>query len=72
MSRLVNAIKALAGYPPEIMEGSTRAFSFFSEFNFGKNQPKKNFDEGFNANTYVYSIINRIVNTATSILFIIE
>jgi len=72
MSRLVNAIKALAGYPPEIMEGSTRAFSFFSEFNFGKNQPKKNFDEGFNANTYVYSIINRIVNTATSIPIIIE
>lgn len=72
MGRITNAIKVLAGYPPEIMEGNARTFSFFSEFNFGQNKPKKNFDEGFNSNTYVYSIINRIVNTATSIPIIVE
>ena len=72
MGRFVNALKVLTGYPPEIMEGSLRTFSFFSVFDFGKNKPKKSFDEGFNTNTYVYSIINRIVNTATSIPIVVE
>lgn len=71
MSRVSKAWKVLTGNPPEIMEGS-RTFSFFSVFDFGKNKPKKSFDEGFNSNTYVYSIINRIVNTATSIPIIVE
>jgi HK97 family phage portal protein len=72
MGRITNAIKALAGYPPEIMEGNARAFSFLKEFDFGTNKPKKNFSEGFNANTYVYSIINRLANSATSIPILVE
>jgi len=72
MGRIINAIKALGGYPPEIMEGSTRSFSFFREFDFGKNKPKKNFTDGFDANTYVYSIINRIANSASSIKLVPE
>ena len=72
MGRITNAFKALVGLPPEIMEANTRAFSFFSEFNFGTNKPKKNFSEGFNANTYVYSIINRLANSATSIPILVE
>ena len=49
-----------------------RFMTILSDLGFGSNGMKTSINEGFNLNTYVYSIINRIAETGADIPIIIE
>lgn len=67
MGRITNALKALVSSPNYVMEGNTRVFNLLKNFSFGKGSIETSVKEGYNINTYVYSIVNAIANSATSI-----
>ncbi len=72
MSRFSYAVKSFINYK-NLNEDFERPFmTILSNIVFGKKSIKKVLKEGFSENTYVYSIINRISESAADIPIIIE
>lgn len=71
-SRLSLAVKALTS-PNQLDSNSERnILTVLNNFGFGDRSIKSTIDEGYASNTYVYSIINRIAESAADIPIIIE
>lgn len=67
MGRWTNAVKALLT-PDNYQQGSNDTFyTFFEGLKTGKKELRKSFSEGFDSNTYVYSIINKLATAASTI-----
>lgn len=74
MSRLKTAFKALIT-PENVYHDNGKHNSFYSFFEgltVGKKEMRNSFHEGFDANTYVYSIINKLATSAASIYIELE
>ncbi len=70
--RLNNAFKAFTGSPTQTEDFERRTLTILENLGFGKKGLKSVIDEGYSINTYVYSIINRIAESAADIPIIIE
>ena len=71
-SRLGNFFKSFSNSNKYDENYERRFMTILSDLGFSKTDLKKSVEEGFLANTYIYSIINRIAETGSDIPIIIE
>ena len=72
MSRIGKAFKSFINPRVPSLEFERNFLTVLKNAGFNQTETKQFLDEGYNANTYVYSIINRIAETAASIPILVE